>query len=78
MEQSSKIIQRALNDNYDYTRDYTVGAQTGEYVDTVPTLKAEGLLGMIQKENVSRKFAHSGTSVGARTDRSLTLIGPLE
>ncbi|CCA71366.1 related to dynein intermediate chain 1, cytosolic [Serendipita indica DSM 11827] len=30
VEQSSKIIQRALNDNYDYTRDYTVGAQTGE------------------------------------------------
>jgi dynein intermediate chain len=30
VEQSSKIVQRALNDNYDYTRDYTVGAQTGE------------------------------------------------
>jgi dynein intermediate chain len=30
VEQSSKIVQRALNDNYDYTRDYTIGAQTGE------------------------------------------------
>ncbi|KIM32879.1 hypothetical protein M408DRAFT_188242, partial [Serendipita vermifera MAFF 305830] len=30
VEQSSKIVQRALNDNYDYTRDYTVGAQTGD------------------------------------------------
>jgi dynein intermediate chain len=32
VEQSSKIVQRALNDNYDYTRDYRVGAETGEYV----------------------------------------------
>lgn len=27
VEQSSKIVQRALNDGYDYIRDYTVGAQ---------------------------------------------------
>jgi hypothetical protein len=25
-EQSSKIMQRALNDLYDYTRDYRIGA----------------------------------------------------
>ncbi|KAI9511562.1 WD40 repeat-like protein [Russula earlei] len=29
VEQSSKIVQRALNDNYDYIRDYTSGAKTG-------------------------------------------------
>lgn len=29
VEQSSKIVQRALNDNYDYIRDYTSGAETG-------------------------------------------------
>ncbi|THH27383.1 hypothetical protein EUX98_g6803 [Antrodiella citrinella] len=29
LEQSTKIVQRALNDNYDYTRDYTIGAETG-------------------------------------------------
>jgi dynein intermediate chain len=29
VEQSSKIVQRALNDKYDYIRDYTVGAEDG-------------------------------------------------
>lgn len=29
VEQSSKIVERALNDNYDYIRDYTVGAESG-------------------------------------------------
>ena len=29
VEQSTKIIQRALNDHYDYIRDYTVGAESG-------------------------------------------------
>ena len=29
LEQSSKIVQRALNDGYDYIRDYTVGAESG-------------------------------------------------
>lgn len=29
LEQSTKIVQRALNDNYDYTRDYTIGTETG-------------------------------------------------
>ncbi|KAH6916133.1 dynein intermediate chain [Coprinopsis sp. MPI-PUGE-AT-0042] len=29
VEQSSKILQRALNDNYDYIRDYTIGADAG-------------------------------------------------
>ena len=32
VEQSTKIIQRALNDNYDYIRDYTIGAESGPYV----------------------------------------------
>ena len=29
VDQSSKILQRALNDGYDYTRDHTVGAESG-------------------------------------------------
>ncbi|TFK39400.1 WD40-repeat-containing domain protein [Crucibulum laeve] len=29
VEQSSKILQRALNDGYDYIRDYTIGADAG-------------------------------------------------
>jgi dynein intermediate chain, cytosolic len=29
VEHSTKIIQRALNDNYDYVRDYTIGTDTG-------------------------------------------------
>ncbi|TDL23674.1 WD40 repeat-like protein [Rickenella mellea] len=29
VEQSSKIVSRALNDGYDYIRDYTVGADNG-------------------------------------------------
>ncbi|KAG6854015.1 hypothetical protein C0991_011502 [Blastosporella zonata] len=29
VEQSSKIVQRALNDGYDYIRDYTIGAESG-------------------------------------------------
>ena len=29
VESSTKIIQRALNDNYDYFRDYTLGAESG-------------------------------------------------
>lgn len=33
VEQSSKIVQRALNDGYDYIRDYTIGAESGAYVD---------------------------------------------
>lgn len=29
VEQSSKIVQRALNDGYDYIRDYTVNTELG-------------------------------------------------
>ncbi len=29
VEHSSKILQRALNDNYDYIRDYTVDTESG-------------------------------------------------
>ncbi|KAG6850761.1 hypothetical protein H0H93_008799 [Arthromyces matolae] len=29
VEKSSKIVQRALNDGYDYIRDYTIGAESG-------------------------------------------------
>ncbi|GJJ11242.1 hypothetical protein Clacol_005474 [Clathrus columnatus] len=29
LEQSSKIVQRALSDGYDYIRDYTIGADSG-------------------------------------------------
>lgn len=34
IEHSTKIIQRALNDNYDYVRDYTIGTETGPCVFT--------------------------------------------
>lgn len=29
VENSSKIVQRALNDGYDYIRDYTLNAESG-------------------------------------------------
>jgi dynein intermediate chain len=29
VKSSTKIIQRALNNNYDYNRDYTLGAESG-------------------------------------------------
>ena len=29
VEQSTKVVQRALNDSYDYVRDYTIGAESG-------------------------------------------------
>jgi len=29
VEQSSKIVQRALNDSYDYIRDYRIGTESG-------------------------------------------------
>ncbi|KAI5828584.1 WD40-repeat-containing domain protein [Schizophyllum commune] len=29
LERSSKVLQRALNDQYDYIRDYTIGAESG-------------------------------------------------
>lgn len=32
LERSSKVLQRALNDQYDYIRDYTIGAESGGYV----------------------------------------------
>jgi dynein intermediate chain len=32
LEQSSKIVQRALSDGYDYIRDYTIGADSGTWV----------------------------------------------
>jgi hypothetical protein len=38
IEQSSKIVQRALNDKYDYIRDYAVSGEDGGSV-TVPLSK---------------------------------------
>lgn len=29
VDKSSKIVQRALNDGYDYIRDYTIGTEAG-------------------------------------------------
>lgn len=29
IEESTKIVQRALNDNYDYIKDYTIGIDGG-------------------------------------------------
>ena len=32
VEHSSKVVQRALNDGYDYIREYTTGAESGASV----------------------------------------------
>ncbi|KAL4063150.1 WD40-repeat-containing domain protein [Scleroderma citrinum] len=37
VEQSSKIVQRALNDGYDYIRDYTVGTEANGQVRSCKT-----------------------------------------
>ena len=44
VEQSSKIVQRALNDGYDYIRDYTVGAESGGLVKLKATTMGTGLI----------------------------------
>lgn len=71
VEQSSKIVQRALNDNYDYTRDYRVGAQTGEYVVYGPLLYQWLMfeLGTIRRGSASKKCAPSGTNDGVKIAR---------
>jgi len=70
VEQSSKIVQRALNDNYDYIRDYTSGAETGGWVRfRVAILISDSLSppGMTPKASASNVYAPSGTSDIART-----------
>ena len=47
VEQSSKIVQRALNDNYDYIRDYTSGAETG---GCVPSCTASELVDLLSSQ----------------------------
>ena len=78
VEHSTKIIQRALNDNYDYVRDYTIGAETGAYVACY--LLFEMCLTrlaavMIQKVDASSLSALSSMSAMAETGLLLTSIG---
>src|SRR6266436_8318005 len=53
VEQSSKIVQRALNDNYDYIRDYTSGAETGGYVP--PRTVSQPLESLSSQRRLRRK-----------------------
>lgn len=69
LEHSTKIIQRALNDNYDYVRDYTIGTETGPYV-FFPRLLAIMLtvaVAMIQRAAASRGYVRSTMNGMART-----------
>lgn len=76
VEQSSKIVQRALNDGYDYIRDYTVGTEAGGYAlsyfhwGKINSFDSE----MIQRD-ASNAFASSMMNVMERTGQSRTLIG---
>jgi len=74
VEQSSKIVQRALNDGYDYIRDYTIGTESGVYVlcSRFYVGKFQSyVLGTILKVSASNEFANSGTSAMGRIGRSL-------
>lgn len=69
LEHSTKIIQRALNDNYDYVRDYTIGTETGPYVFTL-RLKSSILMiaiVMIRKAAVSKGYVRFMTNGMERT-----------
>ena len=70
VEHSTKIIQRALNDNYDYVRDYTIGAETGVLVHVSYSyfLSADHCSATTRKDDASNGYASSTTNVMARTD----------
>ena len=74
VEHSTKIIQRALNDNYDYVRDYTIGTETGPCV--VPHTESElslklAFAGMTQRADESNGYVRSMTSDRARIGQLL-------
>ena len=77
VEQSTKIIQRALNDNYDYIRDYTIGAESGTYVRERALLSSTliSTVGKHQKGE-SRTYARSMTSGMGKIVQSRTSTGP--
>ena len=78
VEHSTKIIQRALNDNYDYVRDYTIGTETGPCVvqrhDVVHVLK-HIIAVMTQRGVASNAYVRSMMRGPARTDPLQTWIG---
>ena len=71
VEHSTKIIQRALNDHYDYVRDYTIGTESGPYVMLIQSplgvLKCDDTV-MIQRDDASNASARFMTNVQGRTD----------
>ena len=64
VEHSSKILQRALNDNYDYIRDYTVDTESGGCVCsfTFMIITTYCLLVMTRKAVASNACVSSGMS----------------
>ena len=72
VEHSTKIIQRALNDSYDYVRDYTLGTETGPCVvlDRVLNSLLNGvLLGTTQRAAALNASARSTMNVTERIDQ---------
>jgi len=68
VEQSSKIVQRALNDGYDYIRDYTINAESGGWVLFRHWIKRsiDQRKVMIPKASASNACANSGMNDMAR------------
>lgn len=78
VEQSSKIVQRALNDGYDYIRDYTVNAESGGYAFKLTVVihsSPNNSSGMIQKASASNVYANFGMNATERIDQSRILTG---
>lgn len=70
VEHSSKILQRALNDNYDYIRDYTVDTESGGWVCSFGLINISSpcFLVTTQRAVGSNAYASSGTSDTSRID----------
>lgn len=76
VENSSKIVQRALNDGYDYIRDYTISAESGGWVAIFDSQSyTHDDTGMNQKESVLSVYANSGMKDMEKIGRLRTLIG---
>lgn len=81
VEQSSKIVQRALNDGYDYIRDYTISGEAGACVHHTERQNQSFPLFfyiykvMIQRGSVSSAFANSTTKDMEGIGQLQTLTG---
>ena len=76
VEHSTKIIQRALNDNYDYIRDYTIGTESGVCVSVLIMACAgtECSVGKLLRGRLSA-YARSTTKDTERTGQSRISTG---